>query len=753
MELVYEKPAGRWIDGLPIGNGRLAAMVQETEQYDEISVNHEWLWGRGDKNRRAKDNAEFLPMVRSLFEKDRYYEGAYLTNFFFSGHNGLDEEAPKLQIPSMAGEVVFRYLCKENRYIRRSLNIRTGVATIQRQIDGNTVACQCFASCVDQQIYLSWQSATPFSGLLQLSRTPLWDHKSDERHADPYCRLEPLGVTEAELVLQGILLDERKQPSIAFCNRLSYHTDGKLQLLADGVEIQNATYLYAVLNVGTSAQNDNLQIESCHAVLPGDWQESLKKHCDRFSELMDRVDFSLNESSPEQENKDISARVADLKAGQPDNGLCKLYFDFGRYLMVSATVCAELPTHLQGKWNTMIDPPWASDYHANINLQMNYWATEAINMPEAAEGLIAFLNRQIPAGQDNAMRNYGCRGILFPQSFDVSAAYYGVFGWSAWIGAAAWLAQHVWWHYTYSGDQEYLRKEGYEYLKQVAMFYEDYLQPDRQGVYHISPSHSPENRVMSQPGLPVAICTDCAMDIQLAYDGLTYAIEAASTLGVDAELAEKWQHIRSHLPQCRIGSDGRLMEWDREFEESDPGHRHLSHLYGLYPGELFTPNKNLELYRAAICALEDRMAKGSGPSGWSRAWCACLFARLRRKEEFYEHYTMLIREFAAETLLDLHPPHIFQIDGNFGGVAAVIETIVGYFDNRVHILPALPEQWHTGHLNGIKVPGGHRINVAWKCGVLTELSVLMGYQNDLTLCYGDKYYTVSGNPGEMISIV
>lgn len=752
MELVYEKPAHRWIDGLPVGNGRLAAMVQETEHYDEISLNHEWLWGRGHGDRRAKDNAKFLPMVRSLFQEQRYYEAAYLTNFFFSGHNGLDADAPKLQIPAMAGEVVFHYDGKEKQYLYRSLNIRTGVVTIVRNVDGNDVACRCFASCVDQQIYISWESAKPFSGVLGLDRTPMKDHLSEERPKDPFCCLEPLRADRRQLVLQGTLLDENLQPSIAFANCLTYETDGQITVRNGGVAIKNATFVYTAVNVGTSAGNKKLKVEPCDAKLPGKWLDSLQQHSKRFSAMMDRVDFYLQETLPEQKEQTVSQRVAAMKAGQPDNGLCKLYFDFGRYLMVSATVCAQLPTHLQGKWNTMFEPPWSSDYHANINLQMNYWATEAINMPEAAEGLIAFLNRQIPAGQDNAMRNYGCRGILFPQSFDVSAAYYGVFGWTAWIGAAAWLAQHVWWHYTYSGDREYLRKSGYPYLKQVAEFYEDYLQPDETGIYHISPSHSPENRVVSQPGLPVAICTDCAMDIQLAYDGLSYAIEAAGILEIDSQAAAKWQFIRDHLPECQIGSDGRLMEWDREFEESDPGHRHLSHLYGMYPGELFTPEKRPELYKAGICSLEDRIAKGGGPSGWSRAWCASLFARLKRAEDFYEHYTMLIREFAAETLLDLHPPHIFQIDGNFGGIAAVVEAITGFYDGKVHLLPALPEQWHTGHLYGIKVPGGHLINVGWRNGKMTELSVVFGYEPELTLCYGDEIYNIKGSPGEKIVV-
>lgn len=754
MKLIYEKPALRWIDGLPLGNGRLAVMVQETQGYDEFSMNHELLWGGGHDNRHAKQNAAYLPAVRQLFREGRYFEGAYLTNFFFSGHNGLDPVPPKLHIPALAGQVAFHYDSQNVHFVRRSLDIRTGVAELERTVDGALVSCRSFVSCADGKFYIRWQSETPFSGLLRLHRTPVKDHLDDTPCADPHCLLQPLQLLSNGLILEGVLLEDiEKTPVIGFGCCASFSTDGKASGQTEGVHITDACCVTVAVDIHTFSPEESGELASRLPDANVAWIQTLQAHTDRFSAMMDRVSFSLCSSAGNPEEMTITQRVERLKAGFEDNGLCKLYFDFGRYLMLSSTILAELPIHLQGKWNHMTNPPWASDYHMNINLQMNYWAAESVALPEAAKGLIHFLLRQIPAGQDNAGRLYGCRGILFPQSCDMSAGFYGVFGWTAWIGAAAWLAQHVWWHYTYSGDISFLRHEGYAYLKQVALFYEDYLIADEAGIYHICPSHSPENRVVSQPGLPVAICCDCAMDIQLAYDGLSYAIQAAELLEMDAESVKRWKHIREHLPKCQIGTDGRLMEWDQEFEESDPGHRHLSHLYGLYPADLFTLEKEPALYQAAVRSLEDRMEKGGGPTGWSRAWCACLFARLGRKQEFYEHYTMLIREFAAETLLDLHPPHIFQIDGNLGGVAAVVEAVISFYDDKIHLLPGLPGQWHDGHLHGIKVPGGHIVDLNWSNGNLTGLRVTMGYKETAVFCYGDKVMTATGKQGTVVTLL
>jgi len=443
-----------------------------------------------------------------------------------------------------------------------------------------------------------------------------------------------------------------------------------------------------------------------------------------------------------------------MRAGKAGNMIFKLYFDYGRYLLVSSSVCGELPANLQGKWNDSINPPWNCDYHLNINLQMNYWMAEPANMPECAESLVRYVKSFMRSGREAARRLYGCRGVYLPLNSDAwGISTPEAFGWAVWIGAAAWMAQHLWWRYRYSGDKNYLKDTAYEYFKAVAEFYEDYLVEDENGVMQIMPSQSPENKFAGTGHFPVSIGVSAAMDVQLAYDAFRYAIQSAEILGVDEDKVMKWKMLQSKLPPFKIGSDGRLLEWDEEKEEPEPGHRHMSHLYGLYPSDLFTPGKRPAQFKAAVKSLEERLSHGGGHTGWSRAWVACMFARIGDGERFYEHYSALIRDFATVTLLDLHPPGIFQIDGNLGGVAAVIEAIVSYHDDKVHLLKALPREWENGRISGIKVPGGHTVNVEWRQGKVSRLSVQIGYEGKVIIVKEGEEITVTGEKGQVIELV
>lgn len=406
---------------------------------------------------------------------------------------------------------------------------------------------------------------------------------------------------------------------------------------------------------------------------------------------------------------------------------------------------------MQGKWNDSLIPPWNCDYHFDINLQMNYWMAEPAGMPECAETLIRYVRSFLDSGREAAERLYGCRGVYLPIQTDAwGVSTPEAYGWAVWIGAAPWIARHLWDHYRYSGDKEYLKNEAYEFFTAVAEFYEDYLQRDEQGVCQILPSQSPENAIPEAGCFPVLIDQSAAMDVQLCYDALTCAIRSAGILGVDPDKAARWKELRDHLPPFAIGSDGRLMEWQKEYAEREPGHRHLSHLYGLYPSDLFTPDTRPEQYAAAIRSLQYRLSHGGGHTGWSRAWVSCLSARLGNGEEFYRHYTALIQDFATVSLLDLHPPRIFQIDGNLGAVAAGIEAVVSCYGDTAHLLRGLPAEWGTGHLNGVKIPGGHKISVSWENGQLSKLSVIMGFEPEARLEYREKLFMAAGKPGETV---
>jgi len=304
---------------------------------------------------------------------------------------------------------------------------------------------------------------------------------------------------------------------------------------------------------------------------------------------------------------------------------------------------------------------------------------------------------------------------------------------------------------------EYLREKAYPFFRETALFYEDFLEEDENGILQIMPSQSPENRFKgATPFLSVGICASSANDVQLAYDALSYAINSAEALGVDAQSVQTWKQLRSKLPPFAIGSDGRLLEWNEEFVEEQKGHKHFSHLYGLFPSDIFTPEARSKEYAAAVSAFRHRMAHQSGYTGWSRAWIANIMARIGDNEGFFTHLNELLRQFATKSLLDIHPSpvkagdDIFQIDGNFGMVSAVLEALVSCFDGKIHLLRALPECWPEGNIAGIKLPGGHTVSFAWQNGRLTHGMLTVGFARKAVLTAHGHELTLQGEPGEEI---
>ncbi len=532
----------------------------------------------------------------------------------------------------------------------------------------------------------------------------------------------------------GIRFDCTFAGGISYRTAIRITTDGQTMPLADGLQIRQATYIVAAIDIGTSVKGIDTELTS-HPVpamsVKADWDVLRQSHRQAFAAVLGRL--SLRVDLPAS-HLPTDQRVAGIRAGEADPALPLLYCQYGRYLLTSSSICGELPANLQGKWNDRIDPPWECDYHFDINLQMNYWMAEAAAMPECAEALIQYVERFVPHARQAAMDLYGCRGVWFPLQTDAwGRATPESYGWSVWIGAAPWIARHLWQHYEYGGDRDYLRSRAYPFFREVALFYEDYLVADPDGTLQIMPSQSPENRFAGTGMWPVSIGISAAMDVQLAYDAFGYAIRSAEILGVDAGDRVRWMAMQSRLPPFRIGSDGRLLEWEREREEVEPGHRHLSHLYGLFPSDLFNPIDRPAEYAAAIRSLEQRLACGGGHTGWSRAWVACFFARIGRAEEMWQHLYALLTDFATVSLLDLHPPRIFQIDGNLGAVEAVLQSLVQCWGGKVHLLRALPAAWPTGSLSGIRVPGGHTLALDWHEGRLTCLTIRLGFGGSLTL--------------------
>lgn len=725
--LWYRRPAAIWEEGLPIGNGRLAAMVVHEADRDRIQLNHEWLWRGVQKHRDNGYVADKLSVVREYLQKGDFARATELANRYFAGKGGLLPEKGRVDPYQTAGELVF--VPEQAPLLERSLDIAVAEAYSTRGLksgdpcsltDGE-LKSKAAVSCTDHFVMLRyWGEKARFSGRLS------------------YVRVE-----DAEASCLVSYTEERIRFRCSFEKGQSYQveavyaTDGQICAAEDGITIIDAGYLEVFINIGVEHIDIEKELKAYPLPEAGYDMESLfLRQEGRFRGMMERtmVEFPAPEKAlPTDE------RIQRARQGEKDDALLLLFYNYGKYLLMCSSVCGELPANLQGKWNDLILPPWDCDYHFDINLEMNYWAAEQNDMGECAEALLKLCERFVPHARKAAKDLYGCRGIWFPIQADCwGRSTPESYGWAVWIGAAPWIAQHFWMHYRYSNDLGFLRERAYPFFKEVAEFYEDYLVLDEKGEYQILPSQSPENRFAGTGGFPVSIGISSAMDVQLCSDALKYAIESSALLDVDEERRKKWTEMKEHLPAFKIGADGRLLEWDWEMEEVEPGHRHFSHLYGLYPSDIFNPETRPEQYEAARRSLEFRLGQGGGHTGWSRAWTACLQARCGNGEGFYEHFSALVKDFATSSLLDLCGD-IFQIDGNLGAVAAVNEALFGCWNGKTRLLQALPKEWHAyGAVRNVKLMGGHTLSFAWKDGEVTDVQLEKAMEEPVVLIYNGE---------------
>ena len=548
--LSYEKIPTEWINGLPIGNGRLAAMYWGSENKDILSLNHEYLWRGVTRNRTADDVSDKLPVLRELLKNRDYFRASLYANTFFAGYGGdtalkegrIDKYQP-------AGDIVLNFE-KATANNNSVLDIENGIITSTR--NGN-IKGNFFCDSNDGLIMSRWQSEMPFSGKLSFNRVADAEAETDVKYG-----------------IDNISFDCSFVGGISYKVEVKIKTDGSLSITENGISIKDAKEIILSANIILS-DCDNREHNF-------DFDSLYEKHAKKFKSYMDRMSFSIE---AEDRVLPIDERIKKIKQGERDVKLQELYFHYGRYLMISSCIAGKLPPNLQGKWNGEIDPPWKSDYHFDINLQMNEWMIEGANFSEFAEGLTDFLLSFVENGKESAKKLFGCRGIWLPLAGDVwGRCTPESFGYAVWVGAAAWLAHSMWQHYVYTGDKCYLQNKAYKFFKEISIFYEDFMEADENGVMQIMPSQSPENRFVGACDLiTVGICSSSAIDVQLAYDALGYAVKTAEILGIDSAEAEKWESLRNKLPEFKIGSDGRLLEWNEEFHEEQPCHKHLSHLY------------------------------------------------------------------------------------------------------------------------------------------------------------------------------